>query len=254
MATTLVAVTLTIALPFVAVFLLRSFEYSFAAITLVALVSQVGYAGSLRGWGYLSDHFGNRPILLISMGILVAVMVAWGLVNPAPSWMVLAFVAVLHFLSGFAIGGVELTSHNILLKTAPDQGAPAYLAGMSLSKALAAGVATIGAGALWRVMGSGVVWEGANVFGWAWTLRGFHVLAFVSAAVGVAAIFALRRIHEEGGAPVVDVARAMRREVRQLSSIAGIRAFVHAVSYVVEFVASARTVEEEADVPPPPPR
>ncbi|MBI2015969.1 MAG: hypothetical protein HYS77_10600 [Candidatus Rokubacteria bacterium] len=72
MATTLVAVTLTIALPFVAVFLLRSFEYSFAAITLVALVSQVGYAGSLRGWGYLSDHFGNRPILLISMGILVA--------------------------------------------------------------------------------------------------------------------------------------------------------------------------------------
>ena len=50
---TFLAGTLTIALPFTAVFMLRTLGYSFLAITVLTLVGQLAYIESLRGWGCL---------------------------------------------------------------------------------------------------------------------------------------------------------------------------------------------------------
>lgn len=234
-ALSLVAAMLTLALPFTAVFMLRSLRLSFLVVTALALLSSLAYVGGLRAWGHLSDRFGNRPVLQISVGMLLVALAGWGIVGSQGPWLLVALLGFLHFLSGFAIGGVDLTATNILLKTAPEAGAPAYLAAMSLLRALVAGLATLAAGLLWQLVGSGTLFTVDAVVA-AWAFKGFHLLALLSVATGLVALVALRGIEEEGGVPVVHVARAMRREVRMLSSVAGIRAFVHVVSYVVEFL------------------
>lgn len=237
----LVTATLTILFPFTAVYMIRSLEYSFALISVLALVSQFAYVGSLHVWGNLSDRFGNVPILLISVGMVVVSLVGWTFTWGGTDFALFLLLWVLHFLAGFAVAGIELAMQNVLLKTAPEVGAPAYLASLSMARALVAGLATIGAGALWTVLGSGTVFE-IGIWGEStWTIRGFHALGLVAVLVGLGALLALRKFQEPGRAPVLEVARAMRREVRMLSSVAGIRAFVHAVSYVVEFFVQERT-------------
>lgn len=232
----LTATTLAVALPFTAVFLLGPLGYGFVAVTLLALVSHLAYVAGLRGWGYLSDRFGNRAVLLICVGLVVVSLAGWGLTWTFAGAALLAFLLALHFLGGFALGGVELTSGNMLLKTAPHDHAPAYLAVMSLARALAAGIATLAAGAAWQAIGMSALAYDARPPGLDGSVRGFHLLAWASVAAGLLSLAALRGVAEPGGAPVPEVARAMRREVRMISSIAGIRAFVHVVSYAVEFL------------------
>jgi MFS family permease len=235
-ALSLVATTLTVALPFTAVFLLRTFAYSFVAITGLALVSQLAYLASLRGWGHLSDRFGNRPVLQISVGLLTTSLIGWTFAGGRLHWALFPLLVVLHFLAGYAVGGIDLTAANIMLKTAPDQGAPAYFAAISLTRAFAAGAATVLAGAAWQALGSGII-ASIPIAHFRWDVYGFHALSLASAALGLFAVLSLRRVREPGGVAVHDVARAMRREVHLISSVAGIRAFVHVVSYVVEFIA-----------------
>lgn len=248
LALTLTASTLTIALPFTAVYLLRGANYTFFALTVLSLVSQLAYMASLRGWGHLSDRFGNRPVLQISVGLLVAALLGWSFTGGMRAWPLFAFLLILHFVTGYAVGGIDLTGSNILLKTAPEHGAPAYLAAVSLCRATMAGIATILAGAAWQGMGTQVLAAVPIVGDVAWEARGFHVLAIASAGLGFLAILALRRVHEEGGHRAHEVARAMRREVHMISSVAGIRAFVHVVSYMVEFL----NRREQAPPPEPP--
>jgi MFS family permease len=246
-ALSLVASTLTIALPFSAVFLLDSLGYGFVTISALSLVNVLAYVGSLRAWGQLSDRFGNRPILAISVGMLVVALLGWSVAWGEPGPGLAVGLAALHFLTGFAVAGIELAAGNIVLKTAPPDNAPAFLAGMSATRALVAGVATVAAGAAWQAVGPGtlVVFHPANL---TWSLRAFHLLALASALVGLLALLVLSRVPEPGGADVRYVARAMRREVRSLSSVAGLRAFVHVVSYAVEFV----TPKSPAQPDPPP--
>ncbi|MGQ0536592.1 MAG: MFS transporter [Methanobacteriota archaeon] len=235
-ALSLSAAALTFALPFTAVYLLRSAQYTFLAVTILAFVSQLAYVAAIRGWGFLSDRFGNRPVLSISLGMVVLSLLGWAATGAFGPTALFAFLVVLHFVAGFALGGVELTSSNILLKVAPEDDAPAFLAAMSVARSLAAGTSTVLAGLLWHAVGAGVVLV-LPVGDGGWPIRGFHLLALTAATLGLFALLSLRLIVEEGGAPVHQVAKAMRREVASISSIAGIRAFVHAVSYVVEFVA-----------------
>ncbi len=228
---------LALALPFTAVYLLDTAGYGFLAVTILALVSQLGYVGSLRGWGYLSDTFGNRAVLVISAGLLAAGLAGWGFTWFPAGTSLFLFLIALHFVTGFALGGIELTSSNILLKNAPEDEAPAYLAAMAVTRALVAGLVVVAAGALWQALGPqpiAVRIPGTSI---EWILRGFHLLAFGSVPLAAFAIVALLKVPEEGGTPVITVARAMRREVHVISSVAGIRAFVHVVSYAVEFLA-----------------
>lgn len=236
--------TLTIALPFTAIYLLRSASFSVLWVTSFYIVSNLAYVGSLRGWGHLSDRFGHRPVLQISTGLLATALIGWSIAWTDRTATLIGLLILIHFLSGFAVAGIELSVHNLVLKTAPEANPLAYISGLLLVRATAAGLVTLAAGAAWQAIGSGALAALTVPFGATWTIRGFHVLALASVGVAVTALLLLRSVPEEGGAPTVDVARAMRREVRMISSVAGIRAFVHVVSYVVEFLSTR---------PPPPP-
>lgn len=245
------ATAATFALPFAAVYMLRALGLSYVAVTALAALSQLAYIAGLRGWGHLSDNHGNRAVLLLSVGLLAAVQAGWAAAGGPPGWGMLAWLALLHFLAGYATGGIDLGGTNLLLRSAPREGAPAHLAAVSLSRAFVAGVGTVLAGWLWDTIGSGALWSTGS-----WSLRGFQVLSLVGTALSLLALAALARVPEPASRPVLDVARAMRREVHQMSSVAGIRGLIHAVSYTVEFMASpfgARRVRRTAPAPAAPP-
>jgi MFS family permease len=202
-------------------------------VTALAALSQLAYIAGLRGWGHLSDHHGNRAVLLLSVGLLAAVQLGWAAAGWPAGWVMLAWLAVLHFMGGYATGGIDIAGTNLMLRSAPLQGAPAYLAAVSLSRALLAGVGTVAAGWLWDFVGAEALWSAGS-----WSLRGFQMLCLVGIALSLLALAALARVPEPAARPVADVARAMRREVHQMSSIAGIRGLIHAVSYSVEFMAA----------------
>ncbi|MCA1819984.1 MAG: hypothetical protein ABR562_05175 [Thermoplasmatota archaeon] len=261
----LVSVSLSFALPFVAVFLLRSLGYSYAVVTGLAVVSQLGYLAGLRGWGHLSDRHGERGVLFASLALLAAVQFAWGLTGWSAHGFVptvggtalLAWLGTLHFASGYAVGGAELGGTNLMLKSAPAEQAQAHLAAIGLGKAVVAGLGTVAAGLLWQAIGS----EDLLPLASGWGLRGFQVLSLFAAFLTLGSMAMALRIRETAPVPVSEVARTMRREVGQMSSIAGIRGFIHALSYSVEFLAGpfegrkrrdrART-PQAPPVPPPP--
>ncbi len=237
----------TFALPFVAVFLLRAHGYSYLAVTALTVVSQLAYLAGLRGWGHLADRHGDRGVLIVTTGLLATVAFGWTVAGWSGGVLFAAWVTLLHFLAGYALGGIELANGNLLLKSAPPDNAVAYLAAAALTRAAVAGVGTLAAGALWQAIGAGELLRLGP-----WSLRGFQVLAAISLAIALVALALLRRVREPRRVAVVDVARAMRREVAQMSSIAGVRGLIHAVSYTTELLAApfeARRAERE---PPPP--
>jgi len=233
----MVSVAASFALPFAAIFMLRSLQFSFVVVTVMAVVSQIAYLAGLRGWVYTSDRFGDRPVLVIALGLLAVALIGWGLAGWTTGWTILALVAVLHFLSGYALSGIELGSNNLLLRTAPADNAPAHLAAVSVMKAGAGGLGILLAGILWNAIGTGAVWPTQTADA-GWSLRGFQVLALVSVVPCLAAIAVLARTRTQEQPRIAEVARTIRREVSQMSSIAGIRALIHAVSYSVEFMAA----------------
>lgn len=233
----LVAVAASFALPFAAVFMLRSLHFSFAIVTVMAVISQLAYLSGLRSWVYTSDKFGDRPVLVMTMGLLAVSLVGWGLAGWTGGWWILVFVAILHFLSGFSLSGIELGTNNLLLRTAPPENAAAHLAAVSVFRAAAGGLGILVSGILWTQVGTGPVWP-AMPDGAPWVLRGFQVLAFASVLPCLAAMVVLARMRTPEQPRIAEVARTIRREVSQMSSIAGIRAFIHAVSYSVEFFAT----------------
>jgi MFS family permease len=231
-ALSLSTVAATFALPFTAVYLLRGLGYSYLLVVSMSVLSLVAYLLALRGWAHVSDRHGDRSLLALALATLGLALAGWVAAGWAPGWGLTAWLAGLHFLAGFALGGIELANTNLLLRTTPADEAAAHLAVVSVVRAAVAGLGVVAAGALWQGLGSGVLWSA-----WGWQLRGFQVLCAVSLVVTMAAAVSLRAMPAGATGPVVDVARAVRREVHQMSSVAGIRGLIHAVSYTVEFMA-----------------
>lgn len=252
----LVSCSLAVALPFTAVYLLRGLGYGFGAVTGFAIASQVAYIVGLRAWGSVSDRLGDRPTLQVASAILVVALAGWCLAGSITAWPA-AYLVALHLLTGLAVGGLELMTGNLLLKSAPAGNAAPYLAALSLARAGAAGVATLLAGWLWEVVGPGIVVQG-RIAGLTFTASGFTVLAIASVALAIAATLALASLPEGRATRIPEVVRAMRREVLSLSTVAGLRSFAHAGTFIVESIRRRRRTPgtappiPAASGPPPP--
>lgn len=236
----LVTTSMTLALPLSAAFLIAGLGYSLLSVAALAALSMVGYASGLKLWGHLADRTGNKPLLQISVALLAATLLAWALAVGDPDAYLWSFLALIHYAAGISLGGIELTTHNLLAQTAPADAVPTYMASLSLIRAVSGATATIAGGAFWQWTqelrwGPWSPVEDVSV-----TLRSFHVLCLASAIIALFAIAAIRRLIEEGSQPTVDVAKSLRRETANLSSVAGLRAFVHVVSFIAQAMVDAQ--------------
>jgi len=230
-----------LALPFLAVLLLRGLGYGLDVVTGLAAASMVGNILGFRLWAPLSDRFGNKPVLGLCASLFLTSMLAVALLpKDLGAWTLAAF-AILHPLLGVATSGLDLCGNNVVLKLAPDDRVPGYLAAASVAKALAAGFAPIVGGVLAGVA-AGRAFEVRLAFGGpeeeavvtALRFSGLDFVFLASFALGLYALHRLLGFEEEGEAPPEAVVRAMRRDVGQVSTVAGMRQFAHLASYVVD--------------------
>lgn len=230
-----------ISLPFVSVVLLRTLGYSVAVVTLLAALSQVANIAGLRLWAPLTDRFGNKPVLGLSASVFLVGVAVWILMPKVPGTGALVTAGFVHVLFGFSVAGLDVASNGIVMKMAKEDLAPAYLSSASIVKSVATGVAPLLGGVLATVLASRVFtvrlsWShpGGEAVVTALRFAGHDFLFLASLVLGLYAIHRLLGFKEEGEAPPERVVRAMRREVGQVSSVAGMRAFAHVASYLIE--------------------
>jgi HEAT repeat protein/nitrate/nitrite transporter NarK len=66
-------------------------------------------------WGYLSDKYGSRPVLMMASAVTIFAPLLWCLTIPNLLWWNIGVIILLNLLSGAAWAGVGLTQFNMLL-------------------------------------------------------------------------------------------------------------------------------------------
>lgn len=227
-----------IAMPFLAVYLMRKLGYTLGTVTTLWVTSQLANALTVYLWGRLSDRFTNKAVL--SGALPLYFLCILGLVfasHPALDEVRLPGLYAVHLIMGVAQGGVSLATANLGLKLAPHEQGTAYLAAVSLVGALAGGVAPTIGGALaqWAsatelsVLVHWVTAQGSNEF----TVLAFgqwEMLFALSALLGLYVMHALSRIIEAGPvserAIIQEFGLEALRTVNQLSSLGGLTSII----------------------------
>lgn len=202
---------------------------------LLGVVSQLANIGALRMWGTLSDRYANKSVLAVCAPTYILAIVAMiGASQFGSRELVKLWLLLLHVVMGASIAGVTLTSTNIALKLSPKGSATAYVAANAMVTAVAAGVSPIVGGLLAEVFAARrfellARWSGPNgvlslpirVTGW-----DFHFL--IAGLIGLYALHRLSLVAEHGEIErremVNQVINETRRTIRNISSVAGLRA------------------------------
>ncbi|HET6404543.1 MAG TPA: MFS transporter [Candidatus Thermoplasmatota archaeon] len=228
-------------LPFVAVVLLGPLGYSVGTVVAFSAFSTAVNVLSLKVWAPVTDRFGNKPVLAMGASVFVLAIATWAFTPKETGWLVLASATTTYGLLGLGAGAIDLASNGLILKLAPDEDAPAYLATASVARSVAAGVAPLLAGAAATLLAGR-----AFVVRFAWVdpagERGITALQFVhydflfltSIALGLYAVHRLLGFEEHGEASPGVVVRSLRHDVGQFGGLAGLRGFAHLASYIVE--------------------
>jgi MFS family permease len=168
-----------LALPFVALVVLRGMGQPLLVLTFLSCVSGAANVAGYRAFAPLVDRFGSKPVMRVAGALFVVAMAAWALAPREATWTTLATVAAAQGLVGLASAAIDVASTAILMRLAPLDEAPTYLSGASLARSLASGVAPLAGGLALALV------PDAALFG-------------AAAVLGLLALARLLRFHEPG--------------------------------------------------------
>lgn len=227
-----------LAAPFFTVYMLKRLGLGLSFIIGLTVLSQTTHMMSLKIWGKFSDRFSNKSVLGVSCPLFIFSILGWTFTTmPERYFLTLPLLAFIHIIMGIAMAGVNLASMNIGLKLAPKGEATTYLAVGNIVKSIAAGISPILGGKfadfflnkelswtlIWKGPGGALVLPTLNFQQWDF----FFFFAFI---VGLYSIHKLAAVREVGEVEEKIVFQGLisevRREVRSLSSVGGIRLMV----------------------------
>jgi MFS family permease len=225
-----------LAAPFFTVYMLTRLGMDLTTVTVLTVLSQLANALVLREWGKIADRFSNKSVLSVCAPLFILCIFAWTFTTfPDRHAMTVPLLVGLHILTGVATAGVTLASTNIGLKLAPEGEATVYLASSSLVNSIAAGLAPVIGGLCadffvnrelsliiqWTAPGREVSVPALSVQHWDF----FFVFATIIGAYSVHRLGLVREVGEVAERQVLnELLVDAKRTVRNLSSIAGLRA------------------------------
>lgn len=226
---------INLATPFFTVFIVRQLHFNISFVMVLSVVSQIANILALRLWGTLSDRFANKSVLAVcAPAYILAIVAMIGASQFADRDAVKAWLVLLHLVMGATIAGVTLTSTNIALKLSPKGAATAYIATNAMVTAIAAGLAPIVGGLLAdffaaRQFALIARWTSPNgVLSLPLVLTQWDFYFLLAGLIGIYAIHRLSLVEEHGEierrAMVGQVLNETRRTIRNISSVAGLRA------------------------------
>lgn len=223
------------ATPFFTVFIVRQLGFAISLVMVLSVVSQIANIFALRLWGDLSDRYANTSVLAVCAPTYILAIVAMiGASQFGSRELTAVWLVLLHAAMGASVAGVTLASTNIALKLSPKGAATAYVAANAMVTAVAAGLAPILGGLLaqffaarrFELVARWIGPGGAVSLPIALTAWDFYFL--IAGAIGLYAIHRLSLVQEHGAIErremVSQVLIETRRTIRNISSIAGLRA------------------------------
>jgi HEAT repeat protein len=176
----------------------ESLELSYTVILGTGVMHAAGSILALKLWGYVSDKYGNRPLLLILSGGLAFTPSAWLLTFPGRDTYNAILLLVSHVFMGVVWSGLALTQFNLLLATAKPTDRANYIAAGMATSSLVGGIAPLVGAALYTAFE--VRFDTATsyklVFGAAILCRALTVLF-------------LRPVKEEGSSDVAETLKVL---------------------------------------------
>ncbi len=225
-----------LASPFFTVYMLRRLGLDLTLVTVFIILSQLANVLTTAYWGRIADRYSNKSVLAVCGPLFIACIFAWIFTTfPERHLLTIPLLIVIHVLTGVATAGVTLASATIGMKLAPETERTGYLACSSILNSVASGLAPIIGGLtadffvnrelslVLRWVAPGGEKDIPALFVSQWDF--FFLLA---AVLGLYSIHRLSLIREEGDVEetivVQDVLSETRRAIRNLSTVAGLRA------------------------------
>ncbi len=190
---------------FYTVYALKNLNIDNVWLQVFATLTSISSLTSMPLWGYLSDRFGNKPLLALGVCGTFTLPLFWVVVNPTKPGLMFALLTLLNLLGGLSWAGVTLTQFNLLISMSPSQKTPIYVATMSAITGLTGGLAPL-VGSL--IMSGLTGWTG-HFLGIDWL--NFHVVFFISAMLRLTGLLFLRKVEDGRAASTKEVLHQLRR-------------------------------------------
>ena len=226
---------INLAAPFFSVYMLTRLELSMTWILGLSVLSQVANILFFRIWGRIADRISNKRVLGLAGGLFIASIALWPYTTlPERYVLTIPLLILIHLLAGISTAGVNLCAGSITLKLAPRGKAAAFLATNSLASGVAATVAPALAGLAADALAPDRLslrldWSSATGQRALWSpldLAGLDFLFVAAVLFGLYSLHRLLAVREEGEideSAAAELYREMRRSVRHVSNVAGLR-------------------------------
>jgi len=200
--------------PFFNLFMLRDLKISFTMMAIYDMVNVIANISMFSVWGRLTDHFGNKPILLITTFFAAALPLIMVFANASNAWLL---IPLFQFSTGLVWSGISLSTSNIFLKLAPSEHGSVYL---SFNSALNGFVAAFG-----PILGGFMAYKMKDMklmvdLGYSWlpaasgmrftqTVINLQFIFLISVALRFVAAYLFRYIEEPESRPFKNLARIL---------------------------------------------
>lgn len=187
--------------PFYPMFLIQGLNRPMSEVGWLTALAGVGGLLTLKGWGWLCDRFGSKPVLYVaSLVWAITGLLAWSLAGERFYW----HLAVAYLVVGATTAGFQLCQFNLMLKLAPANKAPYVAVFLALTSLLTAAGPLLG-GLILRLL--------PDVMGTflGQTIRDYQVLIAGSMVGCLLSVHLLEFVGEEAAHEPEAVWRTMRR-------------------------------------------
>ena len=191
---------LSLAGPYFNVFMLQTIGSSLGEQTIyMQIIPGLATFLFIRRTGRLNDLYGNRPVMLLSAGIVCCLPLLWLMVTP--NTMIL--VAVANILGGIFAATIDLSVLNMSIFFSDAERRSVYLTARSISTILLGVVPAMLLGGLLSDTFGNLLADKEIAFVLGQRLNSFHILLMLSIGLRVTAVLVFgRRITEETAVPV----------------------------------------------------
>jgi HEAT repeat protein/MFS-type transporter involved in bile tolerance (Atg22 family) len=211
-----VVVSQTIAAQFFTVYQLQYLKLDYTALQLLGAVASIASLAFMPLLGYLADKYGNRPILSLSLVLVILPPLMWILASPDRLSFAILDIIALNLISGVGWAGVGLTQFNMMIGAAPAEQRTVYVSAVAAMSGLAGGVAPL--------LGGAIVTAFSHVhFSPVGPMRnGYHILFLLTALLRAASLLLLRPVEESGSSSARYVLEQLKA-TKPIGSVAGIQ-------------------------------
>lgn len=196
---------LSIATPFLTVFLLKNLGLKLSTVIAAGMCAQIAGILAVKKWGRYADQFSNKTILRTAAPIYILCLLFWPLpaLYSSPGLKV-ALVILLNIMSGMATAGINLSLNNITIKLAPANEAVVYLSAKSMVMALTGGLSPLFGGFMADYFSHKKFTVAVNMHGFAGydsirliDLQNYGFLFLIGAILALGALQLLNRVKED---------------------------------------------------------